>query len=64
MLQLRWEVGLTGDDRVREVTRRRMLHYLALQRDWTTCRWCMEEVPRDEWASGRACGHQYHQVRE
>ena len=61
--QWAWECCLVGDDEFQEVTRRRTLYTLAVRRGWTTCRWCLEEVPVEEWCSGRLCGHQYHVVR-
>ena len=62
-MQWAWECCLVGDDEYQEVTRRRTLYTLAVRRGWTTCRWCLEEVPVEEWCSGRLCGHQYHVVR-
>ena len=53
---------LRGDDRTREVARRKGLWHLAQLRKWTRCRWCMEEVPLAEFSLGRSCGHQYHNV--
>ena len=61
--QWAYEVLLVGGDRDQEVTRRKTLYTLAARRGWTTCRWCLEEVPPEEWSSGRMCAHQYHIVR-
>ena len=61
-LQVHWEYCLRADDRTREVARRKGMWHLAQLRDWTRCRWCMEEVPMGEFSLGRLCGHQYHNV--
>ena len=61
-VQWAWECCLVSGDEDQEMTRRRTLYTLAVRRGWTTCRWCLEEVPIGEWCSGRVCAHQYHVV--
>ncbi len=57
-----YECVLVGEDRQREVARRRALYALGTARGWNVCGWCEEEVDLYEWATGRLCGHQFHHV--
>ena len=57
-----WESLLAGEDREREIVRRKGIHCLAVERGWEYCVWCGDRVGPEEWSIGRLCGHQLHMV--
>ena len=59
-----WESLLAGEDREREIIRRKGLHNLGVMRGLEYCVWCGEQVGPGDWAVGRLCGHQVHMVSE
>ena len=60
--QWSWESLLAGEDREKEIVRRKGIHSLAVARGWEFCAWCGGQVGPGDWSIGRLCGHQLHMV--